>query len=131
MAPQDLRSDPSPSEPFMAPGNPEARSAKPMNEADDFELLRWFHETFSSDLLLAWSAASAETKKLLTTPGLSERQLSAGIAAAWKDTIEKLANSQDIIEHFQYRVMELRINGILSGDPREAKKLNVVPEELR
>jgi len=109
----------------QAVGNPEARSAKPMNEADDFELLRALHEGLTAELVLLWSAASAETKKLLSVPqGMSDQQLAAAIANAWKDPIVKAESCRDVAEHLLFRAESLRCHGILSGDPREAKALS-------
>jgi hypothetical protein len=115
----------------LAPNDPNARSATPMNEADDFAFLRWFHESFTADLLLIWSTASAETKKLLATPGLSDQQLAAAIASAWREPLAKLANCTDIVEHLEFLVTELRVKGILTGDPREREVLAVRPDGLR
>lgn len=125
----ELNTGTSPGAEGMAPNNPEAQSAKPMQEADDFELLRYLLDPVAPTILLAWSSASAETKKLLANLTLDEKAKAAAIANAWREPINKLESLQVLAEHMMFRAEHLRINGILTGDPRERKALAIEPWE--
>jgi len=151
----ELQSGQSPDAANMAPNNPEAQSAKPMNEASDLELLQHLHEVWTKELLESWSAAEVATRELLKNPTMwveekdannrvvarkqvrmTEDQLKTAMVNAWKDIVGDgrtnlgmLDACLMVIEHMRFRSDNLRIYGILSGDPRERKNLNIVPDE--
>lgn len=139
--------------PELAPNDPNARSAKPMNEASDMELLKFLHEDFSSRLLLTWVACEQAAKQVMANPTyaaevesedpvtkqkvlsretrrMNPEQFQAALAAAWKGTLDMLLDLEGLRDHLSHRIQALRIRGIFSGDPREESALSISPNEV-
>jgi hypothetical protein len=118
----------------MAPNNPEAKSAKPMNEATDSELLVYMRDAMCAEALLLWQAAMEQTRLLLVAPvnpatgqkWLDADERRAAIGMAWKDALTRLDGVDTIVEHMIWRAENLRIQGVMPGDPREKKALEIL-----
>jgi hypothetical protein len=117
----------------MAPNDPNAKVAKPMNEATDNELLVYLRDAMCAEALLLWAAAMEATRRLLASPTdpktgqpwLSADDRAAAVGMAWKDCLTRLDGVDIIIDHMVWRAENLRIRGIMPGDPREKKMLEV------
>jgi len=117
----------------LAPNNPNAQTAKPMNEATDIELLVHMRDAMCAEANLLWQAAMAATQRLLASPNdpktgqrwLSVEDREAAIAQAWKDALTRLDGMDIIVDHMVWRAENLRIRGIMPGDPREKKLLEI------
>jgi hypothetical protein len=117
----------------LAPNNPEAKSAKPMNEATDAELLAYMRDAMCAEALLLWQAAMAATQRLLASPidpktgkaWLSPEDRAAAVGMEWKDCLTRFDGLDIIVDHMVWRAENLRIRGIMPGDPRERKLLEV------
>lgn len=150
----------------VAPDNPEAKSAKPMNEASDQELLVFMRDVLAAEALLEWVQAVERVKRTLASPvrevvvmgqdnkpvmepvlgannlpvlengqpkmqpkkatiRLNPQELEDALALAWHDALNKLDSIELVVDHMKFRANSLRCKGILGGDPRERKVLEI------
>ena len=117
----------------LTPNDPNAKVAKPMNEATDAELLAYMRDAMTAEAGLLWQAAMAATHRLLAAPidpktgqpWLSADDRTAAIAMLWKDALTRLDGIDIIVDHMVWRAENLRIRGIMPGDPREKKMLEI------
>lgn len=104
---------------------------KPINEATDMEVFDALEAVVLAPLKELWAKALAETKTFVQeamVKNMSKELRADGLAAIWKGAGEKLDSLVFVQEHMIFRINHLRSKGILPGDPREKKVLQVVPE---
>ena len=104
---------------------------KPINEAKDLEVFDALEAMILSPIKRMWPEAVAETKAFMEkarTTNMKKDDREDGLGKIWKPVAEKLDSLAFVQEHMIFRINQLRSKGILDGDPREAKVLQVVPE---
>lgn len=117
----------------MAPNNPEAKSAKPINEATDIELLTYMRDAMCAEALTLWQSALEATRRTMASPinpetgqkWLTPEERDTVIAVAWGKALDKLDGVEIIVDQMKYRANNLRCRGIMPGDPREKKLLEI------
>lgn len=132
----------------MPPSDPNAKSAVPINEATESELLAHLRDSLVSDLITRYNCAVADSKELIGNPiitledkdeggrvmarrqvKLDPDQFAIKMALIWRPMADRLEGLQILMEHLMFRVGRLRSKGILPGDPREHKVLDLGAEE--
>lgn len=134
----------------VAPDDTNAKSAKPMNEATDQELLVFMRDVLIGEAVLEWVAADERIRRILRNPvvampvldekqqpimengkpklcmgRMNAQELENALALAWHDALNKLDSIELVVDHMKFRANNLRCKGILSGDPREKKVLEI------